>query len=280
MGGARPIDGPAVSVQYAEGQHGHTAFVRLSSGGPDLLVLNPAMITIDGLLDDPHPRSALTRLGEQRRVTCFDRRGIGLSDPLSAERAPLDDWVADVLLVLDAGGVSEVDLFANFDTGLIALEFAARYPDRVRSLVLAQCFATYLRSDDYPFGLDPITADSLIRDATNPVTPAERLDTVVHAAPSPPTTPRSGSGGTASASGRPVLVRRRPFGRSPPGPTSASASRRSPRPRSCCIGATAPTWTSAIRATSPTISRTLGSSSSPVPTHSGSRTRTSSSTGP
>ena len=183
-GGARPIDGPAVSVQYAEGQHGHTAFVKLSSGGPDLLVLNPAMITIDGLLDDPHPRSALTRLGEQRRVTCFDRRGIGLSDPLSAERAPLDDWVADVLLVLDAGGVSEADLFANFDTGLIALEFAARYPDRVRSLVLAQCFATYLRSDDYPFGLDPITADSLIRDATNPVTPAERLDTVVHAAPS------------------------------------------------------------------------------------------------
>ena len=51
-------------------------------------------------------------------------------------------------------------------------------------MVLAQCFATYLRSDDYPYGLDATTADSLIRDATNPVTPAERLDTVVHAAPS------------------------------------------------------------------------------------------------
>jgi len=76
------------------------------------------------------------------------------------------------------------DLLANFDTGLVALEFAARYPDRVRSLVLIHCYATYLRSADYPYGFDVDTTDGLIRDAVSPPSPDQRLDTVLHAAPS------------------------------------------------------------------------------------------------
>jgi pimeloyl-ACP methyl ester carboxylesterase len=66
----------------------------------------------------------------------------------------------------------------------VALEFAARYPDRVRSLVLIHCYATYLRSADYPYGFDLDTTDGLIRDAVSPPSPDQRLDTVLHAAPS------------------------------------------------------------------------------------------------
>jgi pimeloyl-ACP methyl ester carboxylesterase len=173
-----------VSVHYATGENGSTAYTLLSEQGPDLLVLNPAMLTIDGLLDEPHARSALQRLGEQARVICLDRHGIGLSDPLDEQRDALDQWVGDVRQVLDTLRIRRTDMFANFDTGLIALEFAARYPERVRSLVLAQCYASYTRTDDYPYGLDRSTSETLIRDSVRPADPSQQVDTVAQAAPS------------------------------------------------------------------------------------------------
>jgi pimeloyl-ACP methyl ester carboxylesterase/DNA-binding SARP family transcriptional activator len=174
----------AATVRYATDEHGSTAYTRISERGPDLVVLNPAMLTIDGLLDNPHPRAALAALAGHAVVVCLDRRGIGLSDPLDPHRPPLEQWVADVRRVLDALGIGKADLLANFDTGLIALEFAARHPDRVRSLVLAQCFARYTRGAGYPFGLDPGTTETLIRDTVSPADPEQAVDSVVQAAPS------------------------------------------------------------------------------------------------
>ncbi len=171
-------------VRYATGPDGSTAFTRLSEQGRDLLVLNPGMLTIDGLLDGAHARAALTTLAGHAAVVCLDRRGIGLSDPLDPGRDPLDQWVADVGRVLDTLAVDRADLFANFDTGLVALEFAARHPERVRSLVLAQCYPRYTRCPDYPYGLDRETTEALIRDTVSPADPAHGVDSVTQAAPS------------------------------------------------------------------------------------------------
>ncbi|MFG1991631.1 alpha/beta fold hydrolase [Actinoplanes sp. NPDC048988] len=169
------------AVRYATDGTGSTAYSRLSDRGHDLVVLNPGMLTIDGLLDGPYARTALNALSEYAAVLCLDRRGIGLSDPLDPERPPLQQWADDVRRVLDAAGIRRTDLFANFDTGLVALEFAARHPDRVRRLVLAQCFPRYTRSGDYPYGLDRRTTETLIRDT---VSPARGMDSVAQAAPS------------------------------------------------------------------------------------------------
>ncbi len=174
----------SASVRYATDPDGATAYTRLSTLGRELVVLNPGMLTIDGLLDGDHARTALSALAAHAAVVCLDRRGIGLSDPLDPARTPLDQWVADVRRVLDAGGIDRADLFANFDTGLVALEFAARYPSRVRSLVLAQCYARYTRSPDYPYGLDAGTTSTLIRDTVSPSDPSQGLDSVALAAPS------------------------------------------------------------------------------------------------
>jgi pimeloyl-ACP methyl ester carboxylesterase/DNA-binding SARP family transcriptional activator len=178
---APPRQDPA-AVRYANGEHGSTAYTCLGDRGEDLVVLSPAMLTIDGLLDEPRARAAFERLAGHARVICFDRHGIGLSDPLDPGRSPLEQWVDDLRQVLDTLGVHRADLFANFDTGLVALEFAARHPQRVRSLVLAQCYATYTRSPQYPFGLDRATTETLIRDSVTPAGPG--LDTVAQAAPS------------------------------------------------------------------------------------------------
>jgi pimeloyl-ACP methyl ester carboxylesterase/DNA-binding SARP family transcriptional activator len=176
--------GDEAPVQYAVDRGVHVAYSVLSSGPRDLVVLNPAMITIDGLLAEPHARDALGRLAEHARVVCFDRRGVGLSDPLDPQGDPLDAWTQDLTQVLDAVGIGTAHLLANFDTGLVALEYAARHPERVASLVLAHCFATYHRSEDYPHGLELDTVDQLIRDAISPEQPDHRVDTVAHATPS------------------------------------------------------------------------------------------------
>jgi len=181
---AAPAPAPSVPVRYATDPDGATAYTRLSSLGDDLVVLNPGMLTIDGLMDGDHARTALSALASHAAVVCLDRRGIGLSDPLDPARTPLDQWVADVRRVLDAVGIDRADLFANFDTGLVAMEFAARYPSRVRSLVLAQCYARYTRSPDYPYGLDAGTTSTLIRDTVSPSDPSQGVDSVALAAPS------------------------------------------------------------------------------------------------
>lgn len=181
---AAPSPAATVVVRYATDEDGSTAYTRLSSRGRDLVVLNPGMLTIDGLLDNAHARTALSALASHAAVVCLDRRGIGLSDPLDPRRTPLDQWVTDVRRVLDALAIDRADLFANFDTGLVALEFAARCPDRVRSLVLAQCYARYTRGPDYPFGLDSGVTETLIQDTVSPADPAQGVDSVALAAPS------------------------------------------------------------------------------------------------
>jgi pimeloyl-ACP methyl ester carboxylesterase/DNA-binding winged helix-turn-helix (wHTH) protein len=162
---------------------GDTAYVVLSEGRPDLLVLNPGMITVDGLLDEPHARRAHEALGAVARVVCLDRRGVGLSAPLDPRTAPLEQWVTDVEAVITAAGLRRPFVLANFDTGLVALEHAARHPDQVAGLVLVSCYATYQRGPDYPYGLDEATTRDLIEGAVDPRRP-QPLDTATLVAPS------------------------------------------------------------------------------------------------
>ena len=176
---AEPVD-----VRYAASGTGSTAYTGFGHGDIDVVILNPAMLTIDGLTEEPHVLSALRTLAVDARVTCFDRRGIGLSDPLSADGDPIDDWVADLAAVLDAVGAERPTILANFDTGLVAIEFAARYPDRVGSLILVHCFARFVRGDDYPFGIDLATADALVDDSVDTRPTGTSIDTLAFVAPS------------------------------------------------------------------------------------------------
>lgn len=173
---------PAVSYTSRGGHH--VAYCVQSRGPRDVLVLNPAMVTIDGLFDEPRARHALTRLGEHARVICLDRSGIGLSDPLHPDADPLQRWAADVLDVIDQLDIPTVHVLASFDTGLVATQLAAHHPDRVSSLVLAHCFATYTRRPGYPYGLDPTATEQLIRDTVTPQAAGQRIETAFQVAPS------------------------------------------------------------------------------------------------
>jgi pimeloyl-ACP methyl ester carboxylesterase len=77
----------------------------------------------------------LPGLSRQRRTIRFDNRGIGRSE-LPPLPWTIEEMADDAGHILDAAGVERAHVFGVSMGGLIAQEFALRYPRRVGSLVL------------------------------------------------------------------------------------------------------------------------------------------------
>jgi len=149
-------------IGYARSAGTHIAHRSFGSGEPAMLMISPGMISIDALVDDPHPAEAIARLAANRRVVAFDPRGIGLSDRTQPpDTITLDDWVDDAVAVLDASALDRVDVFASGHGGLIGLALAGRHGQRVRSITLMNAFARATRAPDYPHGIDPAMHEAL-----------------------------------------------------------------------------------------------------------------------
>jgi pimeloyl-ACP methyl ester carboxylesterase/DNA-binding CsgD family transcriptional regulator len=71
----------------------------------------------------------------------YDCRGCGLSDR-GKEDLSFENWISDFERVVGAAGLSQFDLLATCWGGPVAIEYAARHPERVRRLVL---YGTYAR---------------------------------------------------------------------------------------------------------------------------------------
>jgi pimeloyl-ACP methyl ester carboxylesterase len=80
-------------------------------------------------------------LADLCRVITPDQRGFGGS-PLGEEPPSLDRAADDVVALLDRLGVDRVVLGGLSMGGYVAMRFLARYPERVRALVLADTKAT------------------------------------------------------------------------------------------------------------------------------------------
>lgn len=73
-------------------------------------------------------------LGDRYRLIAFDNQGTGRSGARS--RTSVREMTDDALAVLDAAGVADAHIYGVSMGGGLALEFAIRHPDRVRSLIL------------------------------------------------------------------------------------------------------------------------------------------------
>jgi class 3 adenylate cyclase len=112
--------------------------------------------------DDPLIAHFLDRLASFSRLIVFDMRGIGLSDPASLSDLPtLERWMGDAKAVLDEVGSSRAIVLGHGDGGLVAMLFAATYPERTSGLVLADAYAL-LASDDGYEGWDPEILDAML----------------------------------------------------------------------------------------------------------------------
>ena len=84
-------------------------------------------------------RDVLPRLGAHVRSIAMDTPGFGDS-PASTKAAPsVEGWSEAVLALLDALDIERVCLVGHHTGAVIALETAARSPERIAALVLSSC---------------------------------------------------------------------------------------------------------------------------------------------
>jgi len=103
---------------------------------------------VEYLWSEDSLRRVMDRLTTFARVITFDRRGSGLSDPLSG--APtLEEQMDDVIAVMDAAGSERAAIAGTLEGGPMAAMFAATHPDRVEALVLYSTFARATWAPDY-----------------------------------------------------------------------------------------------------------------------------------
>jgi pimeloyl-ACP methyl ester carboxylesterase len=133
-------------TSYARSGEVNIAFQAFGDGPCDL-VFAPGFIShIELAWEEPYLAQFLRWLAAFTRVIFFDKRGTGLSDPVS--RPPgLAERMDDIRAVMDAAGWRRAALFGVSDGGCLCIAFAVAYPDRSASLVTYRSFARRLRTD-------------------------------------------------------------------------------------------------------------------------------------
>ncbi len=108
------------------------------------IVLIPGWVSNIDLYEDPTTTygAMAERMSRHTRLVVWDKRGTGLSAPV-AHVPPIDERMDDLRAVLDAADVEYPALFGISEGGPVSVVFAATYPERVRSLVLAGTTARF-----------------------------------------------------------------------------------------------------------------------------------------
>jgi class 3 adenylate cyclase len=142
-------------TRYAKTPDGVHIAYQVTGGGPiDLIVSFPFSLGLDDQVQGPHCGPFLRRLGRFARVIRFDRRGIGMSDPLASfDENTLEQWVDDAVAVLDAVGSKRAAILAEGGAGRYSILLAATHPERVSHLILFNSWPRFTIAPDYPIGL-------------------------------------------------------------------------------------------------------------------------------
>jgi pimeloyl-ACP methyl ester carboxylesterase/class 3 adenylate cyclase len=143
-------------VRYARNGDVRLAYRELGDG-ETTLVWVPGWVTNVDLWDLPEGATTpfVEQLGRQTRLVIWDKRGTGLSDPMT-DVPPLDERMDDLHAVMDAAGADRAALFGMSEGGPMSIVFAATYPERVESLALYGTLPRFTPElPDYPWGWTP-----------------------------------------------------------------------------------------------------------------------------
>lgn len=137
-------------TRYASSGDASIAYQVVGEGEFDLVVAYPFISHLDLLWESPLQARFIGRLASFARVLVFDRRGVGLSDPI--EGAPtLEERMDDVRAVMDAADSERAALLGMSEGATMCMLFAATYPERTSALVLWGAMARSTATDDYPW---------------------------------------------------------------------------------------------------------------------------------
>ena len=109
---------------------GHQIYFEMFGSGPRVLFFNGSGATIEG------SRLLIERLAKWCEVVVHDQRGLGLTGYPSNSQYSMADYARDGAALLDHIGWDESAVVGISFGGMVALEFAVTWPQRVQRLAL------------------------------------------------------------------------------------------------------------------------------------------------
>src|SRR5262245_66407547 len=139
----------SVEIQYARSGDISIAYKAAGNGPPDMIFVPGYASHVEMSWESPQASRVWDRLTSFGRLITFDKRGTGLSDPITDDRLPaLEQRMDDLRAVMDAVGSGRGVLIGVSEGAMMCMLFAATYPERVQSLILYGAMARATWSED------------------------------------------------------------------------------------------------------------------------------------
>ncbi|MBV8953563.1 MAG: adenylate/guanylate cyclase domain-containing protein [Solirubrobacterales bacterium] len=169
-------------TRYARSGEFHIAYQAVGAGPLDLIYVPTWISQVEHYWEEPIVARYFNRLASFSRLILFDRRGSGLSDPVT--RAPtLEEQMDDVVAVMDAVGSRQAAVYAQLEGGAMAALFAATHPERTSALILYAAMPRMAWAPDYDWALRDEEREEAIR---RPWGDGSRLDALAPESASDP----------------------------------------------------------------------------------------------
>jgi pimeloyl-ACP methyl ester carboxylesterase len=141
-------------TRYATTADGvHIAYQVLGDGPVDFVYVGPWVTHLEYRWDLPRYASYLRRIASFSRLILFDKRGFGMSDPVPADQLPnLETRMDDIRAVMDVVGSDRAVVYGASESGMLALLFAATYPERTLALVIHGSYPSAKWEPGAPWG--------------------------------------------------------------------------------------------------------------------------------
>ena len=128
-------------IRFCTSADGTRIAYAISGEGPPLVLSANWLTHLEYQWHNLSWQPLLQALSRRHTVLRYDPRGCGLSD-WNAPEISFDAWISDFESVVAAAGMERFPVLGVCQGGAIAVEYAARYPERVSHLVL---FGSFVR---------------------------------------------------------------------------------------------------------------------------------------
>jgi pimeloyl-ACP methyl ester carboxylesterase len=137
-------------TNYAKSDGVSIAYQVFGDGPIDLVLVLGFATHLELQWESPAFARFFGRISSFSRLIIFDKRGTGLSDPVT-EVPTLEQRVDDVRAVMDAAGSERAAVFGISEGGPMGVLFAATHPARAAALVLYGAMGRTTEAPDYPW---------------------------------------------------------------------------------------------------------------------------------
>ncbi|MCM8568604.1 alpha/beta fold hydrolase [Gramella jeungdoensis] len=142
-------------TNYARSGGVNIAYQEFGSGDTCLIVVPGWISNVEQFTSIPPLAAWVNHLSGFCRLILFDKRGTGLSDRVNESELPgMDQRAEDLLAVMEHAKIDRAAFFGLSEGGPLGIHFTATYPEKVSKLILFGSFAKWVRSEDYPYGLN------------------------------------------------------------------------------------------------------------------------------